>query len=148
MSKTQKEANNLYKKSMTCRDECYKNIYESPPEKKKKRAKCSLKKKKTGLNFKLCLKSENIDYKKDEIELSKCRKSKCDKLTKIYEIYNKEFKAQKQKKHNNKSSKNSNKCCKCCGGKYWGNSYDCIHFLPCCKGVSSCKSKKKKKSRK
>lgn len=149
MSKTQKELNSLYNKSKNCFWDCYKNIYESPPEKKKKRNKCSLKRRKTGINFKVCLKSENIDYKKDELELSKCKKSKCNKLTKIYETYNKEFKAQKLKKHNTKSSKNSNKCCKCCGGRYWGNSYDCINFLPCCKGVSNCKKRKtKKKSKK
>lgn len=146
MTKTQKELDNLYKKFISCKDDCYKNIFETP-EKKKKRSKCSLKKKKTGLNFKICLKSENIDYKKDDIELSKCKKSKCEKLEKEYKIYDKEFKAQKQKKHN-KSSKNTNKCCKCCGGRYWGNSYDCIHFLPCCKGVSNCKNRKSKKTKK
>lgn len=145
MTKTQKELNSMYKKSMNCRDNCYKDIYESPPDKKKKRDKCLLKKKKTGLNFKICLKNENIDYKKDELNMSKCKKSKCDKLTEEWKKYNKEFHSQKQKKINNKSKKNTNKCCKCCGGRYWGNSYDCIHFLPCCKGVSSCKNKKSKK---
>ena len=39
MTKTQKELNDLYKKSLKCRDDCFKDIYESPPDKKKKRNK-------------------------------------------------------------------------------------------------------------
>ena len=136
--KTKKESDAIYKKVLNCRQKCSDKYLDTSEKKKKSGKKCFLKKQKTGMNYRKCMRMEGFDISKDWKNVYHCEKTKCKKLEKESKEYNKALLNQAKKK-----TSNTKKCCKCCAGKYFGKSYDCVMgLLPCCKGVSACKKKK------